>query len=58
MTVKHSVFAFFLGLSVFSLAWPVVQPAHGSCGSVTCFVVIGSQQQVSPKGLLTVNALL
>jgi len=23
---------------------------------VTCFVVIGSQQQVSPKGLLTVNA--
>ncbi len=30
--------------------------AEGSCGSVTCFVVIGSQQQVSPKGLLTVNA--
>jgi len=28
---------------------------HASCGSVTCFVVIGSQQQVSPKGLLTVN---
>ncbi|BFU92420.1 MAG: hypothetical protein NTAFB01_36070 [Nitrospira sp.] len=55
MAVKHSVFAFFLGLGVFSLAWPVVQPAHGSCGSVTCFVVIGSQQQVSPKGLLTVN---
>ncbi|MBS0181553.1 MAG: transporter [Nitrospira sp.] len=55
MAVKHSVFAFFLGCSVFSLVWPVVQPAHGSCGSVTCFVVIGSQQQVSPKGLLTVN---
>jgi len=30
--------------------------AHASCGSVTCFVVIGSQQQVSPEGLLTVNA--
>lgn len=30
-------------------------PAQASCGSVTCFVVIGSQQQVSPKGLLTVN---
>lgn len=30
--------------------------AEGSCGSVTCFVVIGSQQQVSPKGLLTINA--
>ncbi len=56
MTVKHSVFAFFLGLGAFSLAWPVVQPAHGSCGSVTCFVIIGSEQRVSPKGLLTLNA--
>lgn len=55
MAVKYSIFAFFLGLGAFSLAWPIVQPAHGSCGSVTCFVVIGSQQQVSPKGLLTVN---
>ena len=35
---------------------PVAQTAQASCGSVTCFVVIGSQQQVSPKGLLTVNA--
>ena len=55
MAVKYSIFAFFLGLGAFSLAWPIVQPAHGSCGSVTCFVVIGSQQQVSPKGLLTIN---
>lgn len=53
--MKHSIFAFFLGLGAFFLTWPVVQTAHGSCGSVTCFVVIGSQQQVSPKGLLTVN---
>lgn len=29
--------------------------AHASCGSVTCFVVIGSQQQVSPAGVLTAN---
>ena len=56
MVAKRSIiFSLLLGLSLFSLAWPVVQPAHGSCGSVTCFVVIGSQQQVSPKGLLTVN---
>lgn len=55
MRVKYSIFPVLLGLSLFSLTWPVVQPAHGSCGSVTCFVVIGSQQQVSPKGLLTVN---
>lgn len=55
MAVRWSIFPLLLGLSLFSLAWPGVQPAHGSCGSVTCFVVIGSQQQVSPKGLLTVN---
>ena len=55
MRAKHSILLLLLGLSLFSLTWPVVQPAHGSCGSVTCFVVIGSQQQVSPKGLLTVN---
>jgi len=29
--------------------------AEGSCGSVSCFVVIGSQQQVAPAGVLTVN---
>ncbi len=58
MALKHSIFAFFLGLGAFSLAWPVVQPAHGSCGSVTCFVVIGSEQQVSPAGLLTTNFFL
>src|SRR5262245_42102049 len=56
MVVKWSIFFLLLGLSIFSLASPIVQTAHGSCGSVTCFVVIGSQQQVSPKGLLTVNA--
>lgn len=56
MAAKRSIYSLLLGLSVFSLASPIVQPAHGSCGSVTCFVVIGSQQQVSPKGLLTVNA--
>lgn len=33
-----------------------LRTAEASCGSVTCFVVIGSEQQVSPKGLLTVNA--
>lgn len=32
-------------------------PAQASCGSVSCFVVIGSQQQVSMKGMLTVNAI-
>lgn len=30
-------------------------PAEASCGSASCFVVIGSQQQVSPAGVLTAN---
>lgn len=28
---------------------------EASCGSVSCFVVIGSQQQVAPTGVLTMN---
>ncbi len=31
--------------------------AEASCGAVQCFVVIGSQQQVPQKGLLTVNGI-
>lgn len=46
---------FFLATVVFTTILSS-RSAEGSCGSVTCFVVIGSQQQVSPKGLLTVNA--
>lgn len=30
-------------------------PAEASCGSTSCFVVIGSQQQISPAGVLTMN---
>ncbi len=37
------------------LTWPAQVKA--SCGSVSCFVVIGSQQQVPMAGLLTVNAI-
>jgi hypothetical protein len=36
-----------------SLAVP--SPSRASCGAVTCFVVIGSQQQVAQKGVLTIN---
>jgi hypothetical protein len=32
-------------------------PAEASCGSASCFVVIGSQQQVSPAGVFTINLL-
>jgi hypothetical protein len=37
------------------MAWPASVSA--SCGAVSCFVVIGSQQQVPMAGLLTVNAI-
>lgn len=33
----------------------LAQPAQAACGAVQCFVVIGSEQQVPQKGLLTVN---
>jgi hypothetical protein len=35
------------------MTWPLSVSA--SCGSVSCFVVIGSQQQVSPAGVITMN---
>lgn len=31
--------------------------AEASCGAVSCFIVIGSQQQIPQKGLLTVNGI-
>ena len=46
---------FILSLALVFFSWPGAQVAQASCGSVTCFVVIGSQQQVSPAGVLTVN---
>ncbi|HKW87061.1 MAG TPA: transporter [Nitrospiraceae bacterium] len=56
MSERISTFAFIvLCLLAVGLSLVCVPSAQASCGSVTCFVVIGSQQQVSPKDLLTVN---
>ena len=55
MAGKRFTLWFILSLALVFFSWPGVQPAQASCGSVTCFVVIGSAQQVSPAGLLTVN---
>ncbi|MDH4252756.1 MAG: hypothetical protein OEV27_16375, partial [Nitrospira sp.] len=44
-----------VGGMVFSMLSP--SWVEASCGSVSCFVVIGSQQQVPMKGLLTINAI-
>jgi hypothetical protein len=55
-TLRQSFLRFFGALTVITvMAWPDV--AGASCGSVSCFVVIGSQQQVPMAGLLTVNAI-
>ena len=45
------------GVIGMSVLMPWATTAHASCGSVSCFVVIGSQQQVPMKGLLTINAI-
>jgi len=55
MTVRI-ISGLFLLLTGVVLSIVMTSPAQASCGSVTCFVVIGSQQQVAPVGLLTVNA--
>jgi hypothetical protein len=55
MVEKRFILGFMLSLVIVFFSWPGAQTAQASCGSVTCFVVIGSQQQVSPEGLLTVN---
>jgi hypothetical protein len=46
---------FYLTLLIAVCAAVGSNEANASCGSVSCFVVIGSQQQVSPAGVLTVN---
>jgi hypothetical protein len=55
MAGKQFILGCILSLAIVFFSWPGVQTAQASCGSVTCFVVIGSAQQVSPEGLLTVN---
>ena len=57
MVGKRFILGFILSLALVVFSWPVVQQAQASCGAVTCFVVIGSQQQVPTAGLLTVNAI-
>jgi hypothetical protein len=57
MVAKRFILGFILSLAVVVFSWPVVQQAQASCGAVSCFVVIGSQQQVPSAGLLTVNAI-
>src|SRR5512146_468352 len=48
--LTSAVLTMLIGQGVF------VSGAAASCGSVTCFVVIGAQQQVAQEGVLTMNA--
>ena len=57
MVGKRFILGCILGLALIIFSWPGAQQAQASCGAVTCFVVIGSQQQVPQAGLLTVNAI-
>jgi hypothetical protein len=57
MAGKRVILGFILGLAPVFFSWPGAPPAQASCGAVTCFVVIGSQQQVPSADLLTVNAI-
>jgi hypothetical protein len=50
----------FIATLVFTVVTGAIAMAPGaeaSCGAVSCFVTIGSQQQVSQEGLLTVNGI-
>jgi hypothetical protein len=57
MAGQRFILGFIPSLALIAFLWPGVQQAQASCGAVSCFVVIGSQQQVPVAGLLTVNAI-
>ena len=44
MVVKRFIRLCLLSLGVLVWAWPGVHTVEVACGSVTCFVVVGSQQ--------------
>jgi hypothetical protein len=57
MARKQFILGFVLGVASICSSWLTGQVAHAACGSVTCFVVVGSQQQVPQAGLLTFNTI-
>jgi hypothetical protein len=57
MAGKRFILGLIFGVASVTFSWFSVQTAQASCGAVTCFVVIGSQQQVPQAGLLTFNTI-
>lgn len=54
---RRTGISFTLGTSLVVVGMLAAPAVQASCGAVQCFVVIGSQQQVPQKGLLTVNGI-
>jgi hypothetical protein len=57
MAGNRFILGLILSLTLVVFSWPVAQQAQASCGAVSCFVVIGSQQQVPQEGVLTINSM-
>lgn len=55
MSIRRNIGVRILCLALIGV--PTVAPslAEAACGAVSCFIVIGSQQQIPQKGLLTMN---
>jgi hypothetical protein len=51
--------AIILGSALSLVIWGLFdgREAQATCGAVSCFIVIGSQQQIPQKGLLTINGI-
>ncbi len=54
---RRLLVSMFSALGAFGVGVASLPAAHAACGAVTCFVVIGSQQQVPQAGLLTFNSI-
>ena len=57
MSRRTGLYAFIVCAVSMGFGMLAASLAQASCGAVQCFVVIGSQQQVPQKGLLTVNGI-
>ena len=57
MSGKRLILGFILRLALVFFSMPGGRIAQASCGAVSCFVVIGSQQQVPQAGMLTINGM-
>lgn len=53
--ISRIISGLILFLVVTGLAVVAAPRAEAACGAVSCFIVIGSQQQIPQKGLLTMN---